>query len=179
MIRTMTLLALLAMMLPTAVLADLTEDRAKADALLEAGEERKAFKAYRTLARDGDHHAQFTLAEMYEVGVGTKVDLIDAYAWSVLAAESGVAELGTYSRQVLARVDDQAKAERVAQKLKNKYGQEALALKAERLAVRGAGRRYGACTGSRVACAGRVEAIGLNGSESVAIRFPEEQLIER
>lgn len=165
------MLSLLAALLAFAampVLAGLAEDRAKADAYLEAGDTKKAFKAYRSLARDGDHDAQFTLAEMYETGVGTRIDLVDAYAWSVLAAESDLEALGLYSEQVLSQIQDKDKARRAALKLKEKYGKEALAEKAERLAVRGNGQRYGSCTGSRISCSGRVEAIQLNGSETTA-----------
>lgn len=143
--------------------ADLEEDRAKADAYLEAGNEKKAFKAYRTLARDGDHHAQFTLAEMYETGTGTKQDLIEAYAWSVLAAESKVEALNVYSQQLLVQISDKEKAQHEARQLLNKYGKEALQAKAERLGdLRGSGQRYGSCTGSRLSCNRRVESVAIS-----------------
>jgi len=143
--------------------ADLASDREKADAYLAAKDYKQAFRAYRDLARDGDHDAQFTLAQMYETGTGTGQDLIDAYAWAALAAEIGMPELEQYSEQLLARIDDpnKYKAQQAALKLKNKYGKEALQAKADRLATRGSGRHYGSCTGSRIACTNRVESVSI------------------
>lgn len=141
-------------MLSFTAFADLAEDRARADSLLEAGDEKGAFKAYRDLARDGDHDAQYLVSVMYAQGRGTKADLIDAYGWSVVAAEAGLDKLDVHRDSLYASIDakEQKKADRKARSLVNKYGQEALQEKADRLATRGAGRRMGSCTGSRLSC---------------------------
>lgn len=136
-------------------------DRAKADGLLEQGEEKSAFKAYRELARSGDHDSQYVLSTLYAQGVGTRKDLNEAYGWAVLAAESGLDKLQDYSEELLALTEKPEKARRKARSLLNKYGEEALARRAEQLAVRGAGRRYGSCTGSRLTCR-NVDAVGIN-----------------
>lgn len=162
------LLILATTMVAAPAFAGLKEDRAEADAYLKAGDEKKAFKAYRDLARDGDHDSQFTLAEMYATGVGTKTDMIDAYAWSVVAAESGNPDVSAYAEKLLSEVDNKDKAERAALKLVDKYGKAAQDAKAERLARQGSGQRFGACTGSRLSCNARVEAIKMNGSETGA-----------
>lgn len=134
--------------------ADLAEDRARADQLLAEGEDKKAFKAYRDLARDGDQDSQYLLSTMYAQGRGTKKDIIDAYGWSVVAAEAGLDKLDEHSAKLYASIDesDRTKADKKARSLVNKYGQEALAEKAARLETRGAGRRMGSCTGSRLSC---------------------------
>jgi TPR repeat protein len=143
--------------------AGLEEDRAKADAYLESGDEKKAFKQYRELARDGDYDSQFMVAEMYATGLGTKTDMYDAYGWATLAAESESAEAKAYSEELLTKVEDKDKAIRESLKLKNKYGKEALQAKANRYAEHGAtGARAGACTGSRLSCNRRVEAISIS-----------------
>jgi len=147
----------------TSASADLASDRARADAYMEANHYRQAFKAYRALARDGDHHAQYTVAVMYETGTGVRRNLGNAYAWASLAAEIGMPELEWYSRRVLAKIDeaDRDQAAHAALKLQHRYGQAALRAKAERLAVGGQGRRFGSCTGSRLACENRVESVGI------------------
>lgn len=155
--------------------ADLASDRARADAYLAAKDYKQAFRAYRDLARDGDHDAQFTLAQMYETGQGTRQDLIDAYAWAALAAEVGMPELKLYSKQVLAKIDESRKdkAKKAALKLQNKYGKEALQAKADRLATRGAGRHYGSCTGSRIACSNRVESVSISPAGGATMVGPD------
>ena len=146
--------------------SNLQEDREAADALLEAGEEKKAFKAYRTLARDGDHDSQYLLSTMYATGTGTKKDMADAYGWSVLAAQVELDKLQAHSEQLLAAAPDKKAAEKTARKLMTKYGNEALQEKADRLIARGNGRRNGSCTGSRLSC-GQGSSVGAVGLQTV------------
>ena len=146
-------------------MADLEQDRAKADAYLAEEDFKKAFKQYRELAREGDHDSQYMVAEMYATGTGTKKDMYDAYAWSTLAAQSGLDASQTYSDDLLAQIDNKEKAKKAALKLDSKYGKEALQAKADRYAMtssRGSGQRAGACTGSRLSCSRRVEAVGVS-----------------
>jgi TPR repeat protein len=136
--------------------ADLAEDRMRADALLADGEEKKALKAYENLGRAGDHDAQYLVSVFYAQGRGTKQDLVEAYGWSVLAAEAGLDKLDRHSAELYAMVDEgkRKKADKKANSLVRKYGKEALEVKAKRLSERGAGRSMGSCTGSRLNCRG-------------------------
>jgi len=132
----------------------LSEDRTQADYYLKSKDYRKAFKAYLRLAKDGDHDSQFRVSKMYFEGLGTRGDLIDAYAWSTLAAETKMEKLQNYSDDLLAQIEDKRKARFEAEKLQKKYGKEALAEVAERLEARRTGFRPGSCTGSRLRCRG-------------------------
>ncbi len=147
-------LTLVSALFSISAFADLAEDRARADQLLADGDDKAAFKAYRDLARDGDHDAQYLVSTLYATGRGTRKDLIDAYGWSVVAAEAELDKLAQHSEQLFEAIPEnkRGKAERKARSLMNKYGKEALQEKADRLATRGAGRRMGSCTGSRLSC---------------------------
>lgn len=140
------------LVLATPASADIIEDLEKAETYLAEGEDRKAYKAYRSLARAGHFPSQRRLAEFYAQGVGTKPDPVEAYAWSVLAAETGREEFVEYSGQLLAAIpaDTQPKAEKTAEKLMKKYGVEAQLERQLRLAERE--KNLNQCTGSRVSC---------------------------
>ncbi|MEM1410810.1 MAG: hypothetical protein AAGH19_00525 [Pseudomonadota bacterium] len=152
----LTVLLLCATFVAPMAFADLAEERLRADTLLADGEDKKAFKAYRDLARAGDQDAQYLVSVFYAQGRGTKVDVLESYGWSVVAAEAGLDKLDQHSRERYEAVpeDKRKKAEKKARSLMRKYGQEALQIKAERLAARGSGARQGACTGSRLNCRG-------------------------
>ena len=90
---------------------------------------------------------------MYAKGEGKTVDLTEAYAWSVLAAESGNEKLVTSSDELLLLTDDKTRAQKRATKLKKKYGKLALTKKALRQEERDSYRRSGSCTGSSLGCA--------------------------
>ena len=128
--------------------ADFDEDLAAADAYLEAEDYKKAFKAFRSLAKKGDHYSQYRVSQLYADGKGVRGDMLDAYAWSVLAAESGGKAEILHSETLLADVEDQADARKEADKLLKKYGKMALEEKAARDLARGSG----SCTGSRMGC---------------------------
>lgn len=130
----------------------LKEYQTEADQFYQAGNFKKAYKGYYKLAKIGDHYSQYWVSHMFENGEGKKTSMIDAYAWSMLAAESGREKLVNYSDAMLERVDNKAAAQKKANKLMKKYGREALDKKAEMLAKRDAGRRSGSCVGSRLTC---------------------------
>ena len=155
--KTVLSLVILALALSSTVaIADLAEDRARADALLAEGDEKKALKAYENLGRAGDHDAQYLVSVFYAQGRGTKQDFIEAYGWSVLAAEAELDKLDQHSADLYAQIDEskRKKADKKANSMVRKYGKEALEVKAKRLSERGAGRRAGSCTGSRLNCRG-------------------------
>ena len=56
-------------------------------------------------------------------GEGKTADLVGAYAWSVLAAESGSMDLQNHSDTLLEQNSDKADAEKRATKLMKKYGE--------------------------------------------------------
>lgn len=101
---------------------ELKEYRAKADQYYAAGDFRKAYKGYLKIAKIGDQYSQYWASHMYANGEGRKVDLEDAYAWSVLAAEAGAEKLLRHSADLLDQNDDKDGARKAAKKLKNKYG---------------------------------------------------------
>ena len=136
----------------SAIAKDLLEFRAEADQYYDAGNFKKAYKGYLKIAKIGDQYSQYWVSHMFANGEGRTVDLEDAYAWSVLAAEGGDEKLVTHSTDLFDQIDNKDGAEKAARKLMNKYGKQALDDKAEYLAKRDAGRRSGACTGSRLTC---------------------------
>ena len=89
---------------------------------------------------------------MYVMGEGKKTDLTEAYAWPVLAAEGGEDELADKSDMLLQQTDDQAVAEKRAEKLKKKYGKVALEQRARKLERIKLNNQHGGCTGSRIGC---------------------------
>jgi len=134
------------------VAKELKEYRTEADQYYDEGNYKKAYKGYLKIAKIGDQYSQHWVSHMYEKGEGKSVDLEDAYAWSVLAAEGGDEKLVTRSADLFDQIDDKDRATKAANKLMAKYGKQALDDKAEYLAKRDAGRRAGSCTGSRLTC---------------------------
>jgi TPR repeat protein len=134
------------------VAKELAEYRTEADQYYDDGNYKKAYKGYLKIAKIGDQYSQHWVSHMYENGEGKSVDLEDAYAWSVLAAEGGDEKLVLHSTDLFEQIEDKAGATKAASKLMAKYGKQALDDKAEYLAKRDAGRRAGSCTGSRLTC---------------------------
>ena len=131
---------------------DLADFHAEAAKYYEEGNFKKAYKTYFKLAKIGDHKSQYWVAQMYARGEGKEVDLEEAYAWSYLAAESGNEVAVEKSAAMLESSQDEAAAQKRADKLMKKYGKKAQAERAERVAKQDAGRRSGACVGSRLTC---------------------------
>ena len=138
---------------PTLLASSLQDYRLDADQSYLEGNFKKAHKLYTKLAKFGDHYSQDRVAQMYAAGEGKNANLTEAYAWSVLAAEVGDAELIDHSSELLQRTDDKEQAQKRAAKLKKKYGEQALRTKAIRHAVRNNYKKSGACTGTHLACA--------------------------
>ncbi len=146
-------LMLVVLQAPSLAATSLQEYRTDADQSYLEGDFKKAHKIYTKLAKFGDHYAQNRVAQMYAAGEGKNADLTKAYAWSVLAAEIGEPELINHSNALLQQTGDKQQAHKRAEKLKKKYGEQALRTKAIRKAVRNSYKRSGACTGTRLACA--------------------------
>jgi TPR repeat protein len=137
---------------PIAAASDWKEDQAKADQYYAAKEFSKAFNLYYKVAKIGASHSQDMVAQMYANGEGTKLDLEEAYAWSVLAAERGAADIVNRRDQLLQQVGDKQAAEKRAEKLLSKYGREARQKKADSKAQLKQNTKSGGCTGSKLSC---------------------------
>ncbi|GAB4198938.1 MAG: hypothetical protein Tsb002_34170 [Wenzhouxiangellaceae bacterium] len=108
----------------------------------------RAFTLYQKLAQYADWFAQYRLAQMYQLGLGTEADLIEAYAWSAAASESSNPELVAYHEQVRAALpeSDRSQAQEKADHYRQEYGVYAVAYKAQ-VTIR---REKRSCTGSRI-----------------------------
>ena len=147
---------LIAVLQSAVVLAsEVKEYRAEAAQYYEKDNYKKAYKIYFKLAKIGDHYSQNKLSQMYVDGKGKKVDLNEAYAWAVLAAESGVEGIVAKSERLLQQTEDKTAAEKRASRLLNKYGKDALLSKAERKEMMKYNHKSGGCTGSKLGCSGR------------------------
>ena len=135
--------------------SEVKEYRAEAARYYQENNYKKAYKIYFKLAKVGDHYSQNKLSQMYVDGKGKEVDLTEAYAWSVLAAESGVEGIVAKSQRLLQETEDKAAAEKRASKLLSKYGKDALLSKVERREMMKYNHKSGGCTGSNLGCSGR------------------------
>jgi TPR repeat protein len=147
------LMLLTALQVPVAYAKQAQEVRIEADQYYLESNFKKAYKLYFKLAKKGDHHSQDRIAQMYVKGEGKPIDLTEAYAWSVLAAESGEEKLVNGSDELLLLTNDKTKAEKRATSLKKKYGKVTLARKAAKQAERDSYKKSGVCTGSSLGCA--------------------------
>jgi len=137
----------------SAVLAsEVKEYRAEAAQYYEKNNYKKAYKIYFKLAKVGDHYSQNKISQMYVDGKGKDIDLAEAYAWAVLAAESGVEGIAIKSEKLLQQTEDKAAAEKRAGKLMNKYGKDALQAKADKRERMKYNHKSGGCTGSKLGC---------------------------
>lgn len=119
-----------------------------ADEYYQEGDYRKAYRKYRDLAKVGDSFAQYRLSTMNLYGHGVSKDPVEAFAWSVLAAQNKHGDLVQY-RDLLYQAlpeHDRDDAEEKAEKYMDRYGNLALAEKARRSAR----RQLSSCTGSRL-----------------------------
>jgi TPR repeat protein len=126
--------------------------RYEAEKYYTANDFKKAYKMYYKLAKVGDHYSQDRVSQMYANGEGKTTDLAEAYAWSVLAAESGSKDLRNHSDTLLEQNSNKVDAEKRATKLMKKYGEVALEKKAANRARKEKGKSSGTCTGSRLYC---------------------------
>lgn len=125
---------------------------AEADQYYAEKNYKKAYKTYYKLAKKGDHYSQSQVSKMFANGEGKEVDLTEAYAWSVLAAEGGDEDLVQNSEMLLQEAPDKALAEKKAAKLKKKYGKDTLRKQAEKRERIRRNNELGGCTGSKLGC---------------------------
>ena len=143
---------LFALQAPTVQAATWQENQAKADQLYDDGNYKKALKMYVKLGKMGVSHSQDMVSKMYESGEGAKVNLNDAYAWSVLAAQRGASQKVNRRDNLLEQSSDRKTAEKKADKLLSKYGREALQKRADSKAKLKHNTKSGGCTGSKLGC---------------------------
>lgn len=109
---------------------------------------KKAFEEYESLAEYNDKFSQYRLGLMYVRGYGVDKDMLKAYAWTYLSAETQQSIFTEYHFNIrkLMTEEELAKGRELANKYLRKYGTFAVASKARAL-FRKAKRE---CTGSRV-----------------------------
>jgi len=130
----------------------LQDYRGEADQYYQTQDYKKAYKTYFKLAKIGDHYSQGRIATMYANGEGKKPDIAEAYAWAALAAEGDDEAAAIKRDELLAQASDKNKAQKEAEKLKKRYGKDALARKAAKREKMKAAREMGGCTGPRLGC---------------------------
>ena len=141
-----------ALQTPFVFAKEITEFRLEADQHYQQHDFKKAYKIYYKLAKSGDHYSQDQISGMYANGEGKNVDLNEAYAWSVLAAENGSDEMEVKSHELLQQITDRSVAEKKAEKLIRKYGEDSLRKKADKRETMKYNHKSGGCTGSRLGC---------------------------
>ncbi len=110
---------------------------------------RRAFKLYERLAKDaGDEFAQYRLALMYYFGQHVEQDLVKSYAWSYLAAETGIDQFQQFHRQVKSQIDPNllTGTQAYTKDLQKKFGVFQQAYETRQLLR----KEKFSCTGSRV-----------------------------
>jgi len=107
-----------------------------------------AYRRYLKLAEIGDKFAQFRLAVMHEDGHHVEQNMVQAYAWSYLAAENQRREFVDYHQSIKARLNSDSldAARKRASDLIADYGLYRQAVAAEELLI----KTLRTCTGSRV-----------------------------
>ena len=125
-----------------------TNTQKRADKLYDNENFQTAFHIYELIAKLGDKYSQYRVAFMYEHAEGIEQNLLQAYAWSYVAAEAGHGPLRDYHQHVkhLLTKSQLAEAKILAHDHLVQYGLAAQAYNA-RLAIREELRK---CTGSRL-----------------------------
>lgn len=120
----------------------------RADQAYSDGDYAKAYKFYLKMTKIGDNFSQFRIATMYEDGLHVPKDMIQAYAWSFLAAEVGRKEYIDYHASVKAKLSAEQipQARRAASSLVQQQGMFANMVKSDKM-LRKALKN---CTGSHV-----------------------------
>ncbi|MDA3934862.1 MAG: hypothetical protein PF630_11135 [Gammaproteobacteria bacterium] len=120
----------------------------RADEAYKNGDYKLAFRRYQKLAEVGDKFAQFRLAVMYEDGLHVEQSLIEAYAWSYVAAESDRKEFRDYNARIkqLLNEEELATARKHAGNRVTEFGLYKQASDAYKLLL----GTIRSCTGSRV-----------------------------
>ncbi|MDA3934951.1 MAG: hypothetical protein PF630_11600 [Gammaproteobacteria bacterium] len=121
---------------------------AQTDRLYAHGDYDNAFPRYLTMAKYGDKFSQYRLAVMYELGRGVDKDLIQAFAWSYVAAETGHKQFKDYHKAVRAQLIPEQinSAKQITRDYQIDYGMYAAADNANSVV----NKTLKSCTGSRV-----------------------------
>jgi len=132
---------------------------AQADALYERGNYKHAFRQYEDMAKYGDKFSQLRLAVMYELGRGVDKDMLQAFAWSYVAAETGHEQYKNYHKMVRAQMTpEQIKsAKQTTRDYQIDYGMFAAADNANTIV----NRTLRMCTGSKLGS--RCDRVSANG----------------
>jgi hypothetical protein len=120
----------------------------KADALYEKGQYSDAMREYLKLAKKGDSFSQYRVSYMYLEGLGQEAEIVEAFAWSYLAAQNKSDPLVDYRDTVAKMVppDLQPKAMRRLDYYMRKWGNRQLASDM----ITQTKRELNDCTGSRL-----------------------------
>ncbi|MDZ4730198.1 MAG: SEL1-like repeat protein [Xanthomonadales bacterium] len=120
----------------------------QADQLYAGGKYTEAFRNYLPLAKQGDSFSQYRVSYMYLEGQGHESDIVEAFAWSYLAAQNKSDPLIDYRDTVSAMVpkDQQNKALRKIDYYMRKWGNRQLASDM----ITQTKRELNDCTGSRL-----------------------------
>jgi len=76
----------------------------RADQAYSDGDYKMAYRLYQKMTKIGDNFSQFRIATMYEEGLYLPQDLVQAYAWSYLAAEVGRKQYMDYHESIKAKL---------------------------------------------------------------------------
>ncbi|MDA3934017.1 MAG: hypothetical protein PF630_06790 [Gammaproteobacteria bacterium] len=78
----------------------------KADMAFKKENYARAFRLYKPLAEVSDKFSAYRIAIMYESGLHVDQDIIEAYAWSYLAAETDIPNFRNYNEAIKRRLSD-------------------------------------------------------------------------
>ena len=149
---------------------------AQADALYDREDYEHAFPQYLTMAEYGDKFSQFRVAVMYELGRGVDKDLLQAFAWSYVAAETGHEQFKNYHKMVRAQMTPEQinAAKQTTRDYQIDYGMFAAADNAAGVL----NRTLKMCTGSKVGS--RCDRVSVNGVSCSLNNYgiPEKKCIQ-
>jgi len=132
-----------------------------ADADYKAEDYQRAFKRYHQLAKYNDKYSQYRIASMYAKGLGVEKNMVEAYAWTYVAAETKQKGFVNYHVSIRSKLNDSELQEgkNLASEYLKDYGTFAVASDARKL-IRKQKRQ---CTGSRVGSScDRISTAGIN-----------------
>jgi len=120
----------------------------KADAFYSKGQYSEALREYLKLAKKGDSFSQYRVSYMYLEGLGQEAEIVEAFAWSYLAAQNRSDPLIDYRDTVAKLVPPelQPKAMRRLDYYMRKWGNRELASDM----ITQTKRELNECTGSRL-----------------------------
>ncbi len=120
----------------------------RADRFYDDGRYNQALRLYKRLSQYSDKFSQYRLASMYLDGFGVEKNLLEAYAWSYVSAESRKPKYVAFHKEIRSMLDEEqlALAREKAGEYIAEYGLFSNAVNARRLIASEKKR----CTGSRV-----------------------------